>query len=101
MPGFHIDHDPPLELRGWDAVFLDTIPASNDPAHMFGMTPECHRRKTNHPVGPHTTLNSDRHAIDKNRRLRGEVQERSKKKWPSRPFGGKGQSPRVRDIKDD
>lgn len=101
MPGFHIDHEPPLDLRLWDEATQDTIPPANDPDHLFGKTPNCHRRKTNHPLGPHTTLNSDSHAIAKGRRLRGEVQGRPQKKWPSRGFSRKGHQPRVRDIHDD
>lgn len=86
LPGFHMQHDPPWELRPWDEATQDTIPPSNDPDHLFGMTPQCHLKQTYHPLGKHTALNSDRHAIDKNRRLRGEVGQNK----PKRDWGGRG-----------
>lgn len=83
--GFHVDHDPPLELRVWDDIVKDTIPPANSLDHLFGMTPECHRRKTNRPMGNHTVLNSDNHAIWKGKRIRGEVgQNKPKWNWPKR-----------------
>lgn len=83
--GFHLDHDPPLELRVWDDAIGDTVPPANSLQHLFGLTPDCHRRKTNHPLGDHTVLNSDRHAIDKGKRIRGEVgQNKPKRQWGSR-----------------
>lgn len=99
QPGFHMQHFPPLEVRVWDEVAQDTMPPSNSPQHLFGMTPDCHRKATNHPVGPHTVLNGDRHAIDKNRRLRGEVQGRPKTNWPSRSMRSDFK-PRVKDVND-
>lgn len=100
MPGFHIQHDPPLELRLWDEATQDTIPRANDPNYMFPMTSTCHVRVTNHPIGPHTVLNSDRHAIDKNRRLRGEVKGKPKRDWGKRPMRDNFH-PRVKDINDE
>lgn len=85
MPGFVLDHDPPLKLREWDPVANDTIPACLDPDHLFGLTPACHIRKTNHPLGKATSFGSDRHAIDKVRRITGEVgQNKIKRNWSSR-----------------
>lgn len=97
---FHLQHDPPLDLRLWDDVAHDTIPPANSKDHLFGMTVPCHLRQTNHPLGPHTTLNSDRHAIDKNRRLRGEVKGRPTKTWPKRSMRGPERRP-ARDINSD
>jgi len=64
------DHDPPLELRAWDEKKRDTIPAANDPDYLFALAPACHREKTYSPRGPHTSIDSDRHSIDKARRIR-------------------------------
>lgn len=86
MSGFVMDHDPPLELREWDPIANDTIPPANDPDHLFGLTPTCNRRKTYGPRGSHTALDSDRHAIDKNRRLRGELKPKYKRPWGYRPM---------------
>lgn len=99
MPGFHIDHQPALELRMWDDVAQDTIPPANDMDYMFGLIPLHHLKKTTHPRGPHTTLDSDIHAIAKGRRIRGEVKEKPKTDWPKRPMRGAYQR-RVRDIND-
>lgn len=100
MPGFHMDHDPPLELRMWDDVAKDTIPPANDPDYLFGMVPKHHIAKTNHPRGTHTTIDSDRHAIDKGRRIRGEVKGRPPTNWPKRSMRGPYER-RVKDINDD
>lgn len=97
MPGFNMDHEPALELRLWDETAQDTIPPSNDPDYLFGMTPDCHRKKTNHPLGPHTTLNSDTHAIAKGRHIRGETKIKPKYNWPKRTMR-QDQRLRVRDI---
>lgn len=102
LPGFHMQHDPPWEIRPWDEAEQDTIPPSNDPDHLFGMTPKCHDKQTYHPRGPHTAIDSDRHAIDKNKRLRGEVgQNKPKFVWPSRSMPKRSKEkfePRVRRI---
>lgn len=98
MPGFHIDHQPALELRLWDEIAQDTIPPANSIAHMFGMTPDCHRKKTNRPLGPHTTLNSDAHAIAKGRHIRGETKAKPTRNWPSRPM--RQEYRRAKDIND-
>lgn len=98
--GFHIDHDPALELRAWDEAVQDTIPPANDPAYLFGMVPDHHRKKTNHPRGPHTTVGSDTHAIWKGKRIRGELKAKPKKAWGSRPMRSDFK-PRVRDINDE
>jgi len=91
MRGFVMDHDPPLELRAWNEETQDTIPPANDPDHLFGLTPSCNKRKTYGPRGPHTAIDSDRHAIDKNKRLRGETGRTApKRRWGSRKMGKRG-----------
>lgn len=61
------DHDPALELRDWDPIANDTIPPANDPAFLFHKTTLHHSDKTNHPRGPHTSIDSDKHKIAKER----------------------------------
>lgn len=63
------DHDPALKLRDWDEKVQDTIPPANDPDFIFHKTVTCHRKKTSHPRGPHTSIDSDQHKIAKERRL--------------------------------
>lgn len=88
MPGFHIDHHPPLFSREWDAAANDTVPPANDKRYLFGLIPAHHIAKTNHPRGRHTTVDSDNHAYWKGRRVRGEVKGKPKRDWPSRPMRG-------------
>ncbi len=57
------DHDPPLALRARNANGTNYDPSANDPRFIFAMRIRCHDRKTNHPRGPHTTIDSDRHSI--------------------------------------
>lgn len=64
------DHDPPLELRTWVEEKNDYDPAENDENYIFAMVREHHRKKTNHPRGPHTVIDSDLHAINKARKTR-------------------------------
>ena len=99
MPGFHIDHQPALELRMWDDKAQDTIPPANDPDYLFGMTQPCHDRKTNHPRGPHTAIDSDRHAIDKGKAIRGEFKQKRRMPWGKRPMRGYERRP-AKDIND-
>lgn len=89
LPGFHIDHDPPLKLREWDEVARDTIPPANDPYHLFAMIPGHHRRKTSHPRGPHTSIDSDQHAIAKVRRICGGNKPKPKRKWAKRKMAAR------------
>lgn len=100
MPGFHMDHVPALELRMWDDVAKDTIPPANDQDYLFGKIPDCHWKKTHHPLGPHTTLNSDTHAIAKGRAIRGELKDKPSRPWPKRSMRGPYER-RVKDINED
>lgn len=76
------DHSPPIRLREVNAERTDTIPPMNDPDHIFAMLPKCHARKTNGSKA--TSAGSDKHAIAKVRRLRGENKPKPKRTWPSR-----------------
>lgn len=94
QPGFHIDHSPPLKMREWNNDAQDTIPRANDRRYMVGMVPEHHDKKTNGPRGPHTSIDSDKHAIAKMKRSSKMLvdkpalgEERPKSNWPSRPMG--------------
>lgn len=88
VKGWIANHDPPLELRVWDEEVKDTVPPASDLSHIFGLTKECDRTQTYGPRAKATYLNSDRHAIDKNKRLRGEVKgPKLKREWASRGFG--------------
>lgn len=62
------NHDPPLKLREWIEEKGDYDPPQNDPAYLFAMVREHHRERTHHPRGPHTTIDSDLHAINKVRK---------------------------------
>lgn len=85
-------HEPALALRAvsWDGS--DYEPPQHDPRYIFAELKDCHKTETYHPRSKATSLGSDRHAIDKTRRLRGELKPRPKKKWPAgrkiapRPF---------------
>lgn len=89
------NHKPPLALREFDAKADDYIPAENNPDYLFAEIAEHHRIGTSHPLGRHTTLNSDIHAITKTRHLRN-AHKKKRKPWakgPSRwPKGRKIQS---------
>lgn len=61
------DHCPPLALREYDEATRIYIPDANDPTKIVARVKVHHRNKTNHPRGPHTTVGSDRHLIDKTR----------------------------------
>lgn len=63
------DHNPPLALRSRSAAGSGYDPPANDPRHITAMRERCHDRKTNHPRGSHTTLDSDKHAIAHTDRL--------------------------------
>lgn len=63
----NFDHCPPLGLREYDEKTRTYTPSANDPDKIVMRTTQAHRDKTNHPRGPHTTVGSDRHLIDKTR----------------------------------
>lgn len=67
------NHDPPLELRTWVEEQNDYDPPENDEKYIFAMVREHHRTKTHHPRGPHTTIDSDLHAINKARKTRAKA----------------------------
>jgi hypothetical protein len=98
VKGWIANHTPPLELRPWDEEAADTIPPASDLAHIEGLTRECDRKQTYGPRAKATYLNFDRHAIDKNRRLRGETKgPKFKRAWPPRSMNKTGKA-RVRHI---
>lgn len=98
VKGWVADHQPPLDLRPWNEETADTIPPASDLAHIFGLAKECNRKKTYGARAKATYLNSDRHAIDKNRRLRGETKgPKFKRTWPKQTMR-KAFKPRVRHI---
>lgn len=81
-------HAPPLAIREVNAAGTDYMPAQHDPDYIFAMVPECHRKETYHPRSKATSLNSDRHAIDKTKRLEsirlGTAKVKHKRDIPSR-----------------
>jgi len=103
---------PAIQLRCWDPVKKDTIPACNDPEHIEAKHIDCHAEKTTGRKGESklTRRQGDQYEIAKTRRLaeqeafrrqmlskgEPEPEEESKKKpkrqWPKRPFpkGSKG-----------
>lgn len=89
------NHKPPLALREFDVAADDYIPAENDPDYLFAEIAAHHRIGTFHPLGQHTTLNSDLHAITKVRHLKN-AHKKKRTPWskgPSRwPKGRKLQS---------
>ena len=52
------DHDPPLGIRVINSDGTEYDPPANDPRFIFAMRERCHDTKTNHPRGPHTTIDS-------------------------------------------
>lgn len=65
-------HEPPLELRPFEIVNGRKIytPGENDPRHLVPMAPDAHEKRTTKGRSGATTLGSDRHAIDKTKRIR-------------------------------
>lgn len=61
------DHCPPLALREYEEPTRTYTPDANDPDKIVARVKVHHRDKTNHPRGPHTSVGSDRHLIDKTR----------------------------------
>lgn len=78
------NHKPPLALRTFDKRVDDYDPAENDPDYLFAEIAEHHRIGTSHPLGPHTTLNSDQHAITKVRHLQN-AHKKKRASWPKGP----------------
>jgi len=77
--GYHRDHYEPLANGGED-----------EPENWQYLCLDCHEKKTNGK--PHTSYGSDKHAIAKVKRLRGETgQNKRKAKIPARPFPSKEQ----------
>lgn len=59
------DHCPPLALREYDEATRTYSPPANDPTKIVARLKPDHRAKTHHPRGPHTTIGSDQHLINK------------------------------------
>ncbi len=79
------DHDPPLALRAINADHTDTEPPANDARYIKAMRKACHHAKTNGPRGPHTSLDSDKHAIAHTDRLKAKHMGFWQRKSPSLP----------------
>lgn len=77
-----LQHEPPLALREVNEAGTDYIPAQHDPNFLYAELKACHREESYHPRSKATSIGSDRHAIDKTRRLRGELKPKRKKAWP-------------------
>ena len=77
-------HTPPLALREINADGTDWIPPQHSADHILAEVKACHRRETYHPRSKATSVGSDRHAIDKVKRIRGETKTRPKRKWGKR-----------------
>lgn len=92
------DHEPCLALREVAPDGKDYIPAQLDPAHIFAKRTACHRAKTSHPRGPHTSIDSDQHAIAKVRRLRGENKPKTNRTWPTRKLSSAPFSKKARPM---
>lgn len=75
------NHDPPLGLREFDEEADDYVPAENDPNFLFAMVREHHLKVTHHPRGPHTTIDSDLHAIRKIKRIKKGMCEPKEAHW--------------------
>lgn len=89
------DHDPPVALRERNKSTGDTIPPQNDPDYIFARVPRHHFTKTYCPRGPHTSLDSDRHSIDKAKRIANGGRKRKGLPFPGsinspwkKPFNG-------------
>lgn len=97
-------HEPPLALRQVLPDDSDWLPSQHDPRYIYAELKECHRVET-YGASKATSLGSDRHAIDKMKRLTGVTCNGPKKKiqgrtrLQSRPFRNDWK-PNVRDIND-
>lgn len=82
------NHRPALALREYDEDTGLYQPDENDVRYLFAEIKEHHREGTSHPRGPHTSIDSDQHAIGKVRRTKkkglGTVDKGPKpaSKWP-------------------
>jgi hypothetical protein len=114
----NFDHNPALELRGWDEERRDTIPPANDAEHIdllmirearrcdgCGREIKSHREKTFGRGGEKTitTKGSDIYLIAKERKRRKKEaaptseavpKSKPKTKWPSRPFPKRDDKPK-------
>src|ERR1700744_1406565 len=80
-------HDPALQTRPVLPDGTDWDPPQHDPDYLFAELKACHARETNEGRSGATTLGSDKHAIAKIKRIRGETGQRTRKpKWASRPM---------------
>lgn len=81
------DHRPPVSERQFDTVTRDTIPPSQDPAHIEAIDEDEHDRRTNGPGGEKriTTLGSDTHNRKRTRDLTAEQAEFVRKMLHKRP----------------
>jgi hypothetical protein len=79
------DHHPPLANRPHNSDGSDTDPPANDPRFITAMRKKCHEQKTNHPRGPHTSIDSDKHAIAHTDRLQAKHNGFWKRKTPPLP----------------
>lgn len=61
------DHCPPLALREYDEDTRIYTPDANDPTKIVARVKVHHKKKTNGPRGPHTSLGSDKNMIAKTR----------------------------------
>lgn len=105
--GVQMDHVPALQLRGWDPVARDTIPAANDPGALFAKHKDCHAQKTTGRKGESdkNRIHGDVAEIARLRRLarshdeyrsrllsKGEANDneepepKKKSRWPKRSF---------------
>lgn len=91
-------HEPALELRLVEDDDSDWIPPQHSVQHLFAELKACHQLETTGGRSGATSLGSDRHNIDKTRRLRGGGKKRrgpklqgagfqkGHRKIPARPF---------------
>jgi hypothetical protein len=88
-PKRQYDHSPPLALREVNADGTDYMPTQLDPSHIFCLLTGHHAKKTFHPRGPHTSIDSDIHAIAKAKRIAKGGKTRRGRKLRSRGFDKK------------
>ncbi|WP_316207518.1 hypothetical protein [Bradyrhizobium sp. SZCCHNR3118] len=110
------DHFPALQLRCWDPIAEDTVPAANDEGHIFAKHVDCHAAKT---FGSKASKRgADVTEIARTKRIAKDTEEfrrrmlaktdpdvevepsgkRQKRPWPKRPLRprGKDESSRSR-----
>lgn len=79
----HFQHEPPLRLREALPDDSDWSPSQHSAKFIYAEMKECHELETHGGPAKATYAGSDRHAIEKTKRLRGEAGERPKRQWPS------------------